>query len=81
MWKLSLPTARSAQADQSIEKPGKGLCAVHDHIGIRAFHALGCCVEQRTRIPGTEVLVTSPFLVTTPAVTWAGLLIRCEGDW
>lgn len=40
------PDARSVQPDQSIKQPVQGLGAVHDHIGIRALHALGRCVEQ-----------------------------------
>lgn len=62
----------SVQTDRTMEQPVQGLGAVHYRIRIRAFHALSRGVEQRPRIPGTEVLVVrlAPFLQHGGNLTW-----------
>jgi len=58
----------------------KGLGAVHDHIGIRALHAFRRCVEQRPRIPGTEVLIgwLPPFFKDGRDLAWRDrLTVHC----
>ena len=48
---------QSAQADQTVKQPVKGLTAAHHRMRVDALEHLGAGVEQRPRIPGTEVVM------------------------